>query len=99
MLLFNKEYLKEKNASHIDEIFIFYNSAFGFSFQDGIRPMADIITTQITGNTNVFYDAFYVILDELFNDIKRIKLISSKPAKSLHMVFLRSAPIFRRTLL
>ena len=75
-MFFNKEYLDEKNASYIDEISRIYNSAFGSSFQDGIRPMADIIAKEIAGDANVFYDAFYGILYAFFSDIKGIKLIS-----------------------
>ncbi len=76
VMSFNKEYLEEKNASHIDEISRIYNSAFGSSFQDGIRPMADIIAKEIAGDTTVFYDVFYGILDAFLADIKGIKLIS-----------------------
>jgi hypothetical protein len=70
VMSFSKEYLEEKNSSHIDEISRIYNSAFGSSFQDGIRPMADIISKEMSGDSTVFYDAFYGIVDAFFADIK-----------------------------
>jgi len=76
VMSFNKKYLEEKNASHIDDISHIYNSAFGSSFQDGIRPMADLISREIAGDSNIFYNAFYGIMEAFFADIKGIKLIS-----------------------
>ena len=74
-LSFNKEYLEEKNVSHINDINRVYCSAFGSSAHDGIRPMANIISKEIAGESNVFYDAFYGILQAFFVDIKGVKLI------------------------
>jgi len=81
VIFFNKEYLEVKNASHIDEISHIYNSAFGSSFQDGIRPMTQVIADEIIDEKsshieNIFYDAFYGIIEAFFTDLKGIKLIS-----------------------
>ncbi len=81
VLSINSEYLREKEASHIDDLVSIYNSAFGSSFQDGIRPMAQVIAKEITSEKssnveNIFYDAFYGILEAFFTDLKGIKLIS-----------------------
>lgn len=81
VMSFNKEYLEAKNASHIDEISRIYNSAFGSSFQDGIRPMAQVIRDEIIAEKssnveNIFYDAFYGIIKAFFADLKGIRLIS-----------------------
>ena len=80
VMSFNKEYLEEKNTSHIDEISRIYNSAFGSSFQDGIKPMAQVIAGKILADSspveNIFYDAFYGIIEAFFTDLKGIRLIS-----------------------
>jgi len=88
VLRINSEYLKEKNASHIDALISIYNSAFGSSFQDGIRPMADgirpmaqvisgkIIAEKSSHIEDFFYDTFYGIIEAFFTDLKGMKLTS-----------------------
>ncbi len=75
------EYLREKNASDIESLISVYNSAFGSSFEDGIKPMADTIANNIsekcTADTaRYFYGVFYGINEAFMRDLKAVKIIA-----------------------
>ena len=63
------------------EIYRQYNSAFGSSSVDGIKPMVFTFIDNVIGTKpsdedfKLFYDGFYSILSSLFNEIKKVKLV------------------------
>lgn len=75
----SSEYLREKNASNIDALIRVYNSAFGSSFEDGIKPMADTIANNISEKSRshtakYFYGIFYGIIEAFMRDLKAVKI-------------------------
>ena len=77
----SSEYLREKNASDIESLIHIYNSAFGSSFEDGIKPMSDIIANNISEKSTsdtakYFYGVFYGIIEAFMRDLKAIKIIA-----------------------
>jgi len=80
------EYLGDKNATDIKSLNRTYNSAFGSSFEDGIKPMAATIANNISDNNiseesmadiaKCFYGFFYGMLQAFMSDIKAVKIIA-----------------------
>lgn len=77
------QYLNERRISHLNDLIKTYNSAFGSSFEDGIKPMARVITQAISPTNSsecekYLYGVFYGILEAFFKDLKGIKIVSGK---------------------
>ncbi|MFC1497121.1 hypothetical protein ACFLS1_01430 [Verrucomicrobiota bacterium] len=56
-----------------------YNSAFGSSFSDGVRPMAHLFASSLNENDEgkteeFFYDTFYAMIKEMLTELKPYKL-------------------------
>ena len=76
----SSEYLKEKNASDVKSLTGVYNSAFGSSFEDGIKTMAATIANNISEKSTAdtaryFYDGFYGIIKAFMGDLKAVKIV------------------------
>lgn len=74
------DYIKSKNGQAIIGLISDYIKQFGSSFDDGIRPMAHYFSMSIeTKNKKeleeFIYDLFYLVLNELFDEIQNIKLV------------------------
>ena len=77
----SSEYLREKNAADIESLIRVYNSAFGSSFEDGIKPMSEIIANNISEKSTsdtakYFYGLFYGIIEAFIRDLKAVKIIA-----------------------
>ncbi len=74
------KYLENINACEIAELYSKYNSLFGSSFQDGVRPMAQEFGISMSSENSkkiedFFYDTFYSILSNMFSELNNYKLI------------------------
>jgi len=72
-------YIQSKCESSISELASEYNSEFGSSMIDGIRPMAKHFSQAFHTNKDqeledFIYDLLYVVLRDSFDEIKKIKL-------------------------
>ncbi len=73
------EYLAARKAINIEPLMRNYNSAFGSSYDDGIKPMAALFVQRAWGESNpdiekYFYGIFYGIIEAFLNDLKAVKL-------------------------
>jgi len=82
VMSFEKEYLNSNGMGELEDIHRLYNSAFGSSFVDGVEQMALCLAEQFqtsgvdaTSIARVHYDGFYNVLRELFDEIKKVKLV------------------------
>ncbi len=82
-------YLEERGLSHIDSLSpdsltSIYNSAFGIPGQDGVASMTAAFSEQVTGSRmreetlQRFYVEFYAILKSLFDEVKSVKLVTTR---------------------
>ena len=68
-----------KRGTHLLGLYEKYNSAFGSSFDDGMRPMAHLFVASINENDEgeteeFFYDTFYTMIREMLTELKSYKL-------------------------
>lgn len=82
VMSFQKEYLDSKGMAELEHLHRLYNSAFGSSYVDGVEQMALCFAKQFqtsgvdtTPIARVHYDGFYDVLRELFDEIKKVKLV------------------------
>lgn len=80
LMVKQNKYLKNINATEIDKLYSKYNSLFGSSFQDGVRPMAQEFGSSMSSANSkkiedFFYDTFYTMLNNMFLELKKYKLI------------------------
>ena len=82
-------YLEERGLSHIDSLSpdsltSIYNSAFATPGQDGVGSISAAFSEQVTGSLmrqetlQRFYVEFYAILKSLFDELKSIKLVTTR---------------------
>ena len=74
-----EDYLKSKNGNSIIRLVSDYNKRFGGSMSDGIRPMASYFSSSIVTNNqkeleDFLYNLFYAVLNESFEEIRKVKL-------------------------
>lgn len=73
------EYLAARKAISIEPLMRNYNSAFGSSYDDGIKPMAALFVQRTWRESNpdiekYFYGIFYGIIEAFLKDLKAVKL-------------------------
>ena len=77
-----EDYIREvspRDAELVLALYPLYNSAFGSSFVDGVRPMAQLFAATMHGTDKVqvesfHYDTFYVIIRNMLDELKSFKL-------------------------
>jgi len=74
--------LEEGGHEEVEHFFKQYNSAFGSDSDDGVRAMASLFArncvcpeTAPESIQELYYDAFYEILDAFFKNIKSVKVV------------------------
>jgi hypothetical protein len=87
--VFIAQYLEGHGLDHIDSLSpgaltSIYNSAFGIPGQDGVASMTAAFSEQVTDSRmreetlQRFYVEFYAILKSLFDELKSIKLVTTR---------------------
>ncbi len=71
--------LTPKDADTILSLYKAYNSSFGSSFTDGVRPMAQLFASSMgvadtTPIEEFFYETFYTMIGNMLTELKRYKL-------------------------
>ena len=80
VLFLSDNYIRGKDASFDTSVIEKYNSVFGSSFTDGVRPMARHFSEKVqSGNKkqleHFVYELFHATLEVTFMDIKNLNLI------------------------
>lgn len=82
VMFMEKEHLKAHGYAELDDLHRLYNSAFGSSPVDGVEQMAvclaehmQVQDTDVATVIQVHHDGFYTILNGLFSEIRKIKLV------------------------
>ena len=82
VMFFEKEYLNSKGMEELEHLHRLYNLAFGSSSVHGVEQMTLCLAKQFQASgvdatliARVHYDAFYDVLRELFDEIKKVKLV------------------------
>lgn len=81
-ILFVSEFLKSRNRPDVDSLVTRYSSAFGTSFTDGVRPMVDFFSIEVSGSRlapstfEALHRTLYALLGEVRNLLGPLKLVA-----------------------
>ena len=81
-ILFVSGFLKSRNRTDVDDLVSRYSSAFGSSFTDGIRPMVELFSMEVSGSrlapstAEGLYKMLYLLVQEVTNMLRSVKLVA-----------------------
>ncbi|MGH9400700.1 MAG: hypothetical protein ACRD2P_01175 [Terriglobia bacterium] len=81
-ILFVSEFLRKRNRVDVENLLARYSSAFGSSFTDGIRPMVEFFSREVSGSALApstvegLHRTLYLLVQEVRNLLRSTKLVA-----------------------